>query len=351
MGKRRFVFTSLLIVLIAACEQPTTLNDAHITIGQGQMPALVTTEDKNIHLVFGSGDSILYVNSTDAGKTFTTPALIAVLPRLFSSHTRGPQIAVSAGTVIVTACVESGDIYSFSRRPNNTWSDKARINDVDTSAKEGLMALGGDGNHLFAVWLDLRNKHNEIFGSSSSDGGRTWDANKLIYASKDSTVCECCKPAVLVKGNNINVMFRNWIDGNRDMYLIQSNDDGHTFGDAHKLGTLSWKLNGCPMDGGDLALGNNTIQTVWRREDKIYVSEPGKTETVIGTGRGTRLTNVNGHNVYSWTEKGHVIIVLPGNVKKEIGKGSAQAIGSIDNHTLVCAWEQDKTIQLKIVSM
>jgi hypothetical protein len=344
-------FTTLLILLMAACQDDTRPVDTTLTIGTGQMPAVVTTDDQHIHLVYGRGDSILYVNSDDAGMTFSVPSLIAVLPDLVSSHTRGPQIAVSSGTVTVTACVESGDIYSFSKGPDNRWSDKLRINDVDTIAKEALMALSGDGNLLFAVWLDLRNKHNQIYGSSSSDGGRTWAANKMIYASKDSTVCECCKPSVLVNGKSVSVMFRNWIDGNRDMYLIQSGNGGESFGEAEKLGRGSWKLDGCPMDGGGLTLSNNKIQSVWRREDKIYLAEPGKTEIEIGKGKSSKVTNLKGHNVYSWIENGDLIFSMPGNQRTVIGKGGSQVIEALNNNSLICAWEDNKTIKVKIVSL
>jgi Neuraminidase (sialidase) len=100
----------------------------------------------------------------------------------------------------------------------------------------------------------LRDKHNKIFGAKSTDGGKTWGKNIMIYASPDTTVCECCKPSVVMKGNNIYVMFRNWLNGNRDLHIIQSTDIGLNFGQAQKLGAGSWTLNGCPMDGANWRL-------------------------------------------------------------------------------------------------
>ena len=71
------------------------------------------------------------------------------------------------------------------------------MNDPDTTAKEGLMALSADKENVFAVWLDLRgNKRNKIYGAKSIDGGKTWSKNIMIYTSPDTTVCECCKPSV-----------------------------------------------------------------------------------------------------------------------------------------------------------
>lgn len=86
-----------------------------------------------------------------------------------------------------------------------------KVNDVDTVAKENFLALTADGENTFAVWLDLRDKHNKIFDAKSNDGGIIWSKNILVYASPDATVCECCKPSVVMKGSDVYVMFRNWL--------------------------------------------------------------------------------------------------------------------------------------------
>ena len=89
--------------------------------------------------------------------------------------------------------------------------------------------------NAFVVWLDLRgNKRNKIYGANSNDGGRSWSQNILIYTSPDTTVCECCKPSVAMQGNNVYVMFRNWLNGNRDLYVIQSSNGGTSFAQARR---------------------------------------------------------------------------------------------------------------------
>ena len=69
----------------------------------------------NIHLVYGTGDSILYSYSSDGGKTFSDPTLISVLPKLAASHTRGPQIIATAVGVAVTACMIRGIYFPLLR--------------------------------------------------------------------------------------------------------------------------------------------------------------------------------------------------------------------------------------------
>jgi hypothetical protein len=293
----------------------------------------------------------MYSYSSDESKTFATPVLISQLQGLAASHTRGPQIAFTAYGLLVTACTNSGNIFSYKTDALGKWYQTSRVNDVDTVAKENLMALAADGNNAFAVWLDLRDRHNKIYGASSTDGGKTWSRNKLVYASPDATVCECCKPSVAIKGNNVYVMFRNWLKGNRDLYLIRSTDKGKTFGNAEKLGDGSWALNGCPMDGGSLAIDRKGIpQTVWNRKGTIYACEPGKNETELGKGRSCTLETVNGKNIYAWVENGEVVVLKPSG--KEIsGKGQLPVIKAISDDHVLCVWENEKQIHKALIEL
>jgi hypothetical protein len=339
------------LIFLSAC-QDEKADVPNSTIATGQMPNIVKDNSDNVHLVYGNGDSILYCYSSDQGKTFSSPALVSVLPKLAASHTRGPQIAATPNGLAVTACNDFGDIFSFTKDQSGKWSQTARVNDVDTVAKENLMALAADSDVAFAVWLDIRDKHNKIFGAKSTDGGKTWSKNIMIYASPDTTVCECCKPSIALKGNNVYVMFRNWLNGNRDLYLIQSLDGGNTFGQAQKLGTGSWALNGCPMDGGGITINKTgNPETVWNRKGVIYACEPGKEEMKLGEGRNCTMESVNGKNVYAWVEDGNVVVMSHQGMKKNLGKGQLPVIRAVNNEHILCVWENDKQIHKAILEL
>jgi hypothetical protein len=348
----KFIAVITTVILFAACNNTDQIEEHGLIVGAGRMPNVVKDNKSNLHIVYGTGDSIMLSSSLNGGKTFSSPALIAILPKLAASHMRGPQIAAPSEGVMVIACNSAGDIFSYAKDEAGKWKQTARLNDVDTVAKEGLMALAADGQNAFAVWLDLRDGHNKIFGAKSTDGGKTWSANSLIYASPDTTVCECCKPSVVMKGDDVFVMFRNWLNGNRDLYLAHSSDGGNTFAAAQKLGTGSWALNGCPMDGGGIVINNNgNPETVWRRKNKIYACVPGKTEKGIGDGRGCTMESVNGKNVYAWTESGEVVVLKPQGIKKRLGKGSGPIIRSINNEHIICVWENEKQIHSAVVEL
>ena len=342
-----------LISIVAACSERKTQAGEDFIVGNGQMPDMVKDKENTIHLVYGNGDSLLYASSTDNGSSFSKPSLLSVLPHVFTFATRGPQIAITNKGLIVTACTSLGDIFSFYKEKDGGWMQGGKVNDTDTTAKEGLMALSADGGNAFAVWLDLRgNKRNKIYGAKSDDGGKTWSKNIMIYTSPDTTVCECCKPSVVVKGSDVHVMFRNFLQGNRDLYLTRSNDGGTTFGVAQKLGNGNWKLDGCPMDGGGLIVDNSDhVQTVWRREGKIYTAVPGMPEKEIGEGKGCTITTLNGENVYAWSEKGEVIIMNDRMQRKTVGKGSQPVLKAVNNDKVICIWENDKQIHASVVTL
>ena len=223
---------------------------------------------------------------------------------------------------------------------------------MDTVARENLMALAADGETGFAVWLDLRNKHNQIFGAKTTDGGKTWSKNILVYASPDTTVCECCKPSVAVHNGHVYVMFRNWLHGNRDLYLVQSADAGATFGDAQKLGNGSWALKGCPMDGGGLTTTESGVPaTVWNRKGEIFSCQPGKEEKLLGQGKKCTIATIENKTIYAWVQDGAVVLLKPSGDKVMLGKGMLPVIRAVDKDHAICMWENEKKIYSSIIAI
>lgn len=248
-----------------------------------------------VALTFGAGDAIDFALSRDGGRTFSKPVQVAEDGKLSLGRHRGPRIAITPGAIVVSAVVgrkgggADGDLVAWrSTDGGKTWSGGVRINDFPASAREGLhaMAAGGPGL-LFAAWLDSRYQGNRIYGALSRDGGRTWSANRLVYASPDGHTCECCHPSLAIDGaGRIYVMWRNWLNGARDMYLSRSSDGGETFSPIEKLGRGTWPLDGCPMDGGGLALNDRgELVTVWRRDAGVFLARPGKPELKLGAGK------------------------------------------------------------------
>jgi hypothetical protein len=236
---------------------------------------------------------------------------IGALEKLALGMRRGPRIAVAGQNVAVTAISHSaGNLFAWlSRDAGNSWSERAVINSVTNAAREGMHALAGDGKSKFiSVWLDLRNGKTELWSSISDDAGKTWEANRLVYNSPDGTICECCHPsAVFGEDGKIVVMWRNWLKGNRDMYRAESIDGGKSFGLAQMIGTGTWRLAGCPMDGGSLAVAGREIGYAWRREARLYFTRETGSETLLAeTGTQPVVVRNGSEFSYVWQDGGNL---------------------------------------------
>lgn len=321
-------------------------------IGSGEQPQISVDKQGVIRVVFGKKDEIFCVTSSDNGNTFSDPVLVARVPQMHLGMGRGPQIASSDHYSIITAMDQAGNIHWFKlENSSKDWKKMSTVNDVNGSAPEGLMSIAADqDDHFYAVWLDTRTgKKNQIYFSSLSKNKKHWSPNILAYQSPDGHVCECCKPSIAVQQSQVAIMFRNWLNGSRDLYILRSSNNGKSFSPVQKLGMDTWKLNGCPMDGGSVAFNaSNYVQTVWQRQGSIFYCEPGKREVKVGEGRIPGVSEMGGNAIVTMQNKDTVKMVsLTNNKETIVGKGSFLKSIALPDSKLLCVWQQENTIKFK----
>lgn len=314
-------------------------------------------------IAFGSGSGIYVSVSTDGGGSFAKPVTVGTAAVVPLSRHRGPRIAISENTLVVTAVVgqieetgthvhglpSDGDLMVWRSRDRGvTWSKPVRINDVPSSPREGLHTLAADDHgNLFAAWLDKRGHGTALYGAWSSDSGATWSKNVKVYESTAGTICECCHPtAVFSASGGVDVMWRNVLDGSRDFYLIHG-DAKSTFSNSQKLGTGTWKINACPMDGGGLVHAGAKTISVWRRENAIYMAEPGKPEEKLGEGKDVTVA-ASGNNVFAAWIKDEKLVIWE-NGKEEIidGPVAFPNLTALPEGGALLAWEANNGISLR----
>jgi hypothetical protein len=300
----------------------------------GSQPQVAATANGEVYIAFGRNGAVHSVTSKDGGQTFARPVVIDSLPKLALGMRRGPRIAASDRFVVITAISHAhGNLFSWSSNDQGaTWSPAARINSTTNSAREGMHAMTSDAKGtVYAAWLDLRNGKTELWGAASHDGGRSWSGNQVIYRSPDGTICECCHPSLAVDGQgHLWAMWRNWLGGSRDMYASVSKDGGKTFSAARKLGSGTWPLKGCPMDGGQMAFGNeDRLLTVWRREKALFTADD-RGETLL-TSQGLHpVVGVGGGTTFHLWQNGSRLMIKKGSAQPQVfaENGAFPAIAS-----------------------
>jgi hypothetical protein len=321
-----------------------------------------------VALAFGAGGAVYFSESRDSGRSFAPPVKVAEAAILPLTRHRGPRIAFAGDAIVITAVAgrtpaegqhahglpSDGDLTAWrSLDGGKTWSGGTVVNDASGAATEGLHALAADAKgNLFAAWLDKRGGlGTRLYGARSTDRGRTWSVNILIYASPDGSICECCHPSVAMVGaREVVVMWRNSLAGARDMYMVRSTD-GVKFSRPEKLGTGTWKLNACPMDGGGLAIAQNRAVAVWRREHEIFLERLGEPEIPIGEGADVAIA-ADSRGVYAiWSTGAGLQAWLPGAKQAApLGtKGSFPNIVALPEGQALAAWEDDGRIVIRRV--
>lgn len=334
-----------------------------------QQPQVAVDSQGVIHVVFGVGNSLRYCRSDDVGKTFTSPVELPALNVLSLGMRRGPRIAALDSVLCVTVVSgkqgkgRDGDVLALSSTDGGqTWTGPVAVNDAADSAREGLHAMAaGPGGALSCVWLDLRNRRSEVMASTSMNGGKTWSQNTLVYQSPDGSVCQCCHPSVAYDPQGrVFVLWRNSLAGARDMY-VASSADGITYGKATKLGSGSWPLDACPMDGGAIAaIAAGKIATVWRREQDVFLMVDGqREERRLGVGEQPWIAPTDRGPVVVWLSKrGQAAMLLPpGGSPVELAARAYDPViasGPEGRGPVVVAWEtrdgMESTIQCRVVA-
>ncbi len=307
-----------------------------------------------VAMTYGAGKSIYFTSSRDNGRTFGVPVMAASDGVMSLGRHRGPRVSILPNAIVITSVAgkaAEADLRSWRSTDNGkTWLPGGPINDVPGAAREGLFAIGSDpkGN-LFAAWLDLRAKGTRLYGSRSVDGGITWSKNVLVYESPDGTICQCCHPSIAIdRLGRISVMWRNVMQGSRDLYVTSSTDGVH-FEKAQKMGTGTWQLNACPMDGGGLAVDEQGPVSAWRRDGQIFLARPGEAETLLGAGKDVALA-VGKKGLYTaWSGAGGIQVRLPG-AKTAIPlnrEGAFVNLLALPDGVVLAAWEHQGSLTVE----
>ncbi len=322
-------------------EEPTVIASSEVALPK--QPQASISSDGAIHVVFGVGEDVVYCHSTDNGYTFSEPRVAFQIPNLALGMRRGPRISAVGNALIVSAIGgkqgkgKDGDLVAWrSVDRGRRWQGPVQVNDENASAREGLHAMAASSTgDTWCTWLDLRNDRTELFASMSSNGGASWSPNQLVYRSPEKSVCECCHPSIAIQDGRVQILFRNSLRGNRDMYLTTVKSESVVpETKSIRLGTEHWELNRCPMDGGMLAIDSQgMITTVWRRGREIFAANAdGAEEQLIGFGEQPWVTSSSNGPIAVWSVRRDGELMF-----KSIAGGEPQTIAKVARDAIIVA--------------
>ena len=353
------IFWSAVVAVVAAIAclgvSPQASQGAMPRVFPGVQPQLAKLGDR-VFLAYGQDNVVSVLSSRDGGQTFGPVVTLTAPGRVSLGMHRGPRIAMTPDAVMVTVVAGAkgggadGDLLLYrSTDGGATFAAPIVINDVPGSAREGLHAFAAnDQGFVILAWLDLRDKGTRIYSAVSRTHGATWSADELVYATPSGSVCECCHPSIAVGsglgGRGRAIMFRNNLNGNRDMYVVRS-VDGVSYVTPEKSGTGSWKLDACPMDGGAVVLDGTNAVAVWRRESDVFMAVAGRPEERLGAGRDPVIDRFDDHVDVAWSSPQGVMLMRDGGAHTSLGDGRFPAIVSLAQRTVV-AWESQGTVKI-----
>ena len=148
-----------------------------------------------------------------------------------------------------------------------TWSVPVTVNDAGKYGEFGshnfhALTVAPDGA-LLSTWLDGRDGASGVWMSRSTDGGRTWQANRPIDTDP---ACPCCRTGVTTTGDGrLYVSWRTILPGDvRDVVVARSDDGGVTWGEPVRPRADGWVFPGCPHAGPSMRLDEQgRIHVAW----------------------------------------------------------------------------------------
>ncbi len=185
-----------------------------------------------------------------------------------------------------------------------------------------------------------------MWGAESTDAGKSWKANTLVYRSPDQSICECCHPTARFDDTGtLAVIWRNSIAGDRDTWLTTRPRGATGFGPAAKLGAGSWTLKGCPMDGGALLpLGRGRFASVWQRAGEVFFCPVEGPEINLGAGKQPVAYLRDGQPIVVWQQGPDLVSRRLTDTTAPVSLARQARFPSIvslpDNRGVVLAYEQ-----------
>ncbi len=283
----------------------------------------------------GQEEEIKFVMSTNAGATWSAPAVItSTMPQV--DDVDDPKVAGSGLNVVVAFIDDNGgneDLEILNSTDGGvTWTQTAV--ETNTAGDADTARIAMDGNNVLVAWFDDEvsgSNDNEIHAVFSTDGGVTWSAEMTI------------NPTVGLNGPATTHDFDLIVDGN-DFYITYTDDSAAIIaagGSTINAGKLymsrstnagaTWNLE-IPIDADPLVVNQRPHMAATQGRVVVH--------SEIGTnGNNTLAYYVSTDAGLTWGPMQAVPGAGPDVDSEDDNNGTAMAISPVSGTAISCFWD------------
>jgi hypothetical protein len=154
-------------------------------------------------------------------------------------------------------------------------------------------SVAANGDIIHTVWTDYRDGNSEIYYKRSVDGGITWGSDVRLTSNPASAH----NPGIVVNGSSVYVVFYENRNGDFQVFLMKSADDGVTWGAETQISESSVRT-GHPS----IAVSGSNVHVAWwdNRDgvnEEIYYRKSA--DGGFTWSPEVRITNNAGRSIYA----------------------------------------------------
>jgi hypothetical protein len=293
------------VVLLYINRAPVRTADNSVVLvrvpANGIQPEAIVDSRGILHLLYFAGEpragDLFYVRSRDYGQTFSTPVRVNSQPgsALATGTIRGGQLAIGrSGRVHVTwngseMAVPKGMSNPADGQPTAPFLyTRSNVEGTRFEAQRNLTTRGyfidGGGSiaadsrgNVYATWHAAPvdgppgEDRRRLWIARSTDEGATFSPEQPAW-QEPTGACGCCGVRMFAGPSDaLYVLYRSaTATVHRDMFLLESNDQGRTFRGAR---VQPWEIGACPMTSMAMASSASNVFAAWETAGQVYFGE------------------------------------------------------------------------------
>jgi hypothetical protein len=253
-------------------------------VPNGGIQPEVARDDKGVvHLLYFAGEpghgDLFYARWADGDATFCTPLRVNSEPgtAVAIGSIRGGRIAVGRAGLVHVAWNGPGPqapmLYARMKADGSGFEPQRNLlGRTSTLDGGGAVAADREGN-VYVAWharpegAPADEASRTVWVARSADDGRTFAAEQRAWDTPTGA-CGCCGLALLAdRLGTVYALYRSATDlVNRDVYVLASRDQGHTFRGSLLHG---WRVSSCPLTSMAIADGRTAVVGAWETDGNV----------------------------------------------------------------------------------